>query len=104
MKTSFCEYAFIHEPGETCEHCKLPVDKYGNTEADFCNCSFPDCGCDGERLCMAGEANADARRCNVEGMYQRTDPKAVKAKMELLRLCVDRPADPAVSHGKNAMG
>lgn len=28
-------------------------DKYGNTEDDFQNCSFPDCGCAGARLCMA---------------------------------------------------
>jgi hypothetical protein len=28
-------------------------DKYGNTEDDFQNCSFPDCGCDGARLCDA---------------------------------------------------
>lgn len=90
MKTTLCEYAFDHEPGKTCEHCGLLVDRYGNTEADFLNCSFPDCGCDGERLCMAGEANADARRCNVEGMYQRTDRKARKAKMDLIGLCVER--------------
>jgi hypothetical protein len=86
---AFCEYAFDHQPGETCEHCKLPVDKYGNTEADFRKCCFPDCGCDGARLCMAGEANSDALKCNVEGMYQRTDQKAVKAKTELIGLCID---------------
>ena len=88
MSTSmtFCEYAFDHEPGEVCEHCGLGVDKYGNTEQDFQKCCFPDCGCDGERLCMAREANAEAVKMNVEGMYQRSDRAAVKAKMDLLGL------------------
>lgn len=48
-----CEYAFEHEGGEICEHCGLEVDAHGNTEEDFLNCSFPDCGCDGDRNCMA---------------------------------------------------
>lgn len=38
---------------------------------------------------MAGKANENATKCNVEGMYQRTDRKAVRAKMELLGLCLD---------------
>lgn len=84
--------AFDHEPGETCPACKLEVDQYGNTEYDFRNCCFPDCGCDGERLCMAGCANDNARRCNVEGMYQRKDRVAKKARMELLELCMKREA------------
>ena len=54
----------------TCPDCNEEVDSYGNTEDQFDNCSFPDCGCDGERLCMAGEASEDARKGNVEGMYQ----------------------------------
>jgi hypothetical protein len=85
-----CEYAYDHEPGETCQHCGLEVDVYGNTEEDFLKCCFPDCGCDGERLCMAGEANADAMKCNVEGMYTRTDKKARRAKGELYALCLLR--------------
>lgn len=87
---SFCEYAFDHEPNETCGYCSLKVDAYGNTEEDFRKCCFPDCGCDGARLCMAGEANSNARECNVEGMYQRTDLKAKAAKAGLLYLCVQR--------------
>jgi hypothetical protein len=64
-------------------------DQYGNTEADpFHFCTFPDCGCDGARLCQARSgANDDAARCNVEGMYQSKGKTAVRAKMELLRLC-----------------
>lgn len=31
----YCEYAFKHEPDTVCEHCKLAVDSYGNTEQDF---------------------------------------------------------------------
>ena len=85
-----CEYAFDHEPGEACEHCGLMVDSHGNTEEDFLNCSFPDCGCDGERLCMAPSgANSDSRKFNVEGMYRRTDKKAVKAKVGLVGLIMD---------------
>lgn len=84
--TTFCKYAFDHDPGETCGNCGLEVDQYGNTEEDFQNCAFPDCGCDGERLCMAGEANENAVKYNVEGMYERKDLKAVKAKVGLLRL------------------
>lgn len=84
--TTFCEMAFDHQPGETCEHCQLPVDRYGNTEGDFRSCSFPDCGCDGERLCMAPSGASDhARDVNVEGMYRRRDYAAQKAKMSLLR-------------------
>ena len=84
----FCELAFDHQPGDTCQTCGLEVDKYGNTEADFRNCCFPDCGCDGERLCMAQTgANDNSRECNVEGMYQRTDRVAKEAKMTLLILC-----------------
>ena len=49
----FCTDAIDHAPGETCPVCSLVPDEYGNTEADFLNCSFPDCGCDGARNCMA---------------------------------------------------
>lgn len=84
--STFCRYASQHEPGEICEHCNLEVDKYGNTEGDFLYCSFPNCGCDGARLCMAGEASADAKVCNVEGMYSRGDDVAREAKLKLLDL------------------
>lgn len=54
----------------TCPDCKLPVDTYGNTEDQFDNCSYPDCGCDGARLCMAKSGASDfAGRSNIEGMW-----------------------------------
>lgn len=54
-----------------CEDCGLEVDRYGNTEAQFDNCCFPDCGCDGSRLCMAPSGATDrAVEQNVEGMYR----------------------------------
>ena len=52
-----------------CPDCKLHVDAYGNTENQFDHCSFPDCGCDGARLCMAGSASDRALTQNVEGMW-----------------------------------
>lgn len=39
--------------GGICPECKEEVDDYGNTAYEFLYCSFPDCGCDGARLCMA---------------------------------------------------
>ena len=65
------------------------IDEFGNTEADpFQFCTFPNCGCDGERLCQAKSgANDNARMCNVEGMYQRKDRIALRAKMGLIALC-----------------
>jgi hypothetical protein len=66
MKNPSCPYAYDHTPGETCPHCKLEVDDYGNTEDDFLHCCFPDCGCDGARLCMAGNPSLCARTLNIE--------------------------------------
>lgn len=56
--------------GERCPDCGLDVDSYGNTEDQFDFCSFPDCGCDGARLCMAASGGSE-RACdeNVEGMW-----------------------------------
>ena len=62
-------------------------DDYGNPIDGglLIYCCFPDCGCDGARLCMAEKgASERAQRGNVEGMYQRGDPQARRAKMELL--------------------
>ncbi len=53
----------------TCPDCNCQVDAYGNTEDQFTFCSFPDCGCDGARLCMAREPNEQAATGNVEGMW-----------------------------------
>ena len=71
----------------TCPDCGLAVDRYGNTEAQFADyCSFPDCGCDGSRLCQAKSgANADAFDCNVEGMYSGKSHEQRTARMKLLR-------------------
>lgn len=86
-----CEYYFDHEPYELCKECGLEVDGYGNTSEDFINCSFPDCGCDGSRLCMAPSgANTDSENCNVEGMHERKDKEAVQAKIGLLDLVNNR--------------
>ena len=90
MSESFCKMAFDHEPGTTCLECGLVVDRYGNTEQDFLKCCFPDCGCDGERLCMAGKANADAVKCNVEGMYRKLTPKNLKARGDVMGLDFER--------------
>lgn len=50
-----------------CTECGLFVDQYGNTEDDFRNCCFPDCGCDGARLCMAPSGANVASACmNLE--------------------------------------
>lgn len=54
---------------EKCPDCELTIDNYGNTEDQFDYCSFPDCGCDGARLCMAGTASDRACLQNVEGMW-----------------------------------
>lgn len=62
--------------GEACIGCGEEIDQYGNTESDFNACSFPDCGCDGARLCMAGEASERATQYNGEGMYHSADPVA----------------------------
>lgn len=56
--------------GEVCSGCGEKIDEFGNTESCFKYCCFPNCGCDGERLCMAGESNEFARRANGEGMWR----------------------------------
>ena len=68
-----------------CPDCGLEVDAYGNTEAQFDNCCFPDCGCDGERLCMAPSgASGRARHSNVEGMWSGAGPAQVAARKRLV--------------------
>ena len=67
-----CDLCANHEsyPGTICDECKLEVDEYGNTEASFKFCCFPDCGCDGARICMAPSGASDrALGGNVEGMW-----------------------------------
>lgn len=46
-----------------------PVDSYGNPLSGdrIINCCFPDCGCDGARLCMAEKgASSVASSMNIE--------------------------------------
>lgn len=76
-----------HQPNEVCEVCGLLVDDHGNTEDDFRFCAYPDCGCDGSRLCMAPSGASD-RACsyNVEGMYRQKDPAPrLRAMGDILR-------------------
>lgn len=62
-------------------------DEYGNTESNFLYCCFPNCGCDGSRLCMAPSgANSNSMKCNVEGMWDRKDKKAKRAIADLGRM------------------
>jgi len=70
--------------GETCPGCNEPVDDYGNTADSFKYCSYPNCGCDGARLCMAGEANELACSSNVEGMWSGKTPEQRRGVFELM--------------------
>ena len=49
-----------------CPDCRLEVDAFGNTEDQFEYCCFPDCGCDGARVCMTGEPNSASQAMNLE--------------------------------------
>jgi len=67
-------------------------DKYGNPiDGDrLIYCCFPDCGCDGSRLCMAENGASDrAFTQNVEGMYHRKDRVARKALGDLISTVID---------------
>lgn len=61
-------------------------DDYGNEiDGELIYCVFPDCGCDGARLCMAKDgASNNACAANVEDMYRRTDKAAIQARMKLV--------------------
>lgn len=53
--------------GHVCSICFKSVDSYGNTEEEQEYCSFPDCGCDGARLCCAtGGPSRAAEQLNME--------------------------------------
>lgn len=71
--------------GQTCPGCEERVDPYGNTAYDLKFCSFPDCGCDGARLCMAGEASQRAVSGNVEGMWSGKTIEQRKAVIDLMK-------------------
>lgn len=72
--------------GTDCPDCGLHVDQYGNTEAQFSYCCFPDCGCDGARLCMAANGPSDnAYSDNVEGMYTGNSLAQRRARVGLIK-------------------
>jgi hypothetical protein len=71
----------LYEPDEE------EVDKYGNPISGdrLIYCCFPDCGCDGARLCGAEQgASNRAIEQNVEGMYGRRDRVARIARQKLI--------------------
>jgi hypothetical protein len=76
----------LDHAGGVCPGCEEPVDSYGNTAYDFKHCSFPDCGCDGSRLCMAGEASEAACNGNIEGMWSGKTIEQRKAVFDLIKL------------------
>lgn len=49
-----------------CDDAEEPADQYGNPLSGdrIINCCFPDCGCDGSRLCMA-ENGASSSACSL---------------------------------------
>lgn len=58
-------------------------DKYGNTQDRIEFCCFPDCGCDGARLCMAENGPSwGATNLNIEHRSERSGyaPPRSKAK------------------------
>lgn len=60
-----CGVIFIGGPEhDRCADCA--VDQYGNPLSGdrIINCCFPDCGCDGARLCMA-ENGASSSACSM---------------------------------------
>jgi hypothetical protein len=67
MTNNCIHYHHKEIAGELCDECGLDVDEHGNTEEIFHYCCFPDCGCDGARLCMAPSGANDASCCwNIE--------------------------------------
>lgn len=82
MSEGYCDHLAFTE--QTCPDCGLDVDAYGNTEAEFIYCSFPNCGCDGARLCMAAKPSEKAMEQNVEGMWSGKTAEQRAAVFSLL--------------------
>ena len=76
-----------------CPDCGLDVDGHGNTEDQFEFCCFPNCGCDGARLCMASEANTNAQKLNVEGMWSGNSKEQRAALLGLVGLVRDEKGE-----------
>ena len=65
----------------------MKTDKYGNDiDGDkIIYCCFPDCGCDGARLCMAENGASELSfETNVENMWNATDRKSIIARNNLV--------------------
>lgn len=62
-------------------------DKHGNvtTSGRLVYCSFPDCGCDGARLCMAEKGASDKTvGGNVEGTWSGKTKRQRRAVLKLV--------------------
>ena len=82
---TICNLCIDHVGSTFCNECSLEVDGYGNTENDFKYCAFPDCGCDGARLCMAKEgASEQACKGNIENMWNSKSSEVIEAVMNLV--------------------
>lgn len=88
MSDPHCRDADVHcdWANEKCPTCGFDVDEYGNTEADpIMFCAFPNCGCDGARLCMAERGPSEhSEDGNVEGMWSGKTHEQRRAAMELM--------------------
>lgn len=65
----------------------MDEDEYGNDveSGELTYCCFPDCGCDGARLCMAKTGASDrAMGGNVEGMWSGKTAQQRRAVFELV--------------------
>jgi hypothetical protein len=82
-----------------CDHCADPHEVRDSHEGPFlceecCNiiplpvCMFPNCGCDGARLCMAVEPSRDALSDNVEGMWSGKSKAQRRARVGMLKYAI----------------
>lgn len=86
---------------QACPHCDADLQNGWCEPCDkLINCCFPDCGCDGARVCMAENgASEDSNHANVEGMWhgnkyanRNTARKRSIGRMRLLALVDEREA------------
>lgn len=80
------------------------LDAYGNPTdgSRLIHCCFPDCGCDGSRLCMAENgASERAMRQNVEGMWSNGSKlKCRRAVFDLVGSVAKEQKDKAREKGR----